>query len=74
MKESETIMEGTGEEVSDYANAHPTERFRLIASSQKGTAKASTSRIDEALEIIEQFRDKIPVLPPEAYSTESLYD
>jgi len=70
-----TILEGTGAEVSEYAKAHPKERFRLVAVPRKaGQQGRPESRIEEALEVIEALRDKIPVLPPRAFSTDSLYE
>jgi hypothetical protein len=68
-------VEGTGEEIAKYAKAHPKERFVLTAvADEKVVRRPDRAKWDEAMKIIESFRGKLPILPLDATSTDSLYD
>ena len=69
-------IEGTGAEISKYAGDHPSERFLLVAvpSAVKPLPLFDQAKWDATMARIESYRDKFPVLPDEAYSTDSLYD
>jgi CO dehydrogenase/acetyl-CoA synthase gamma subunit (corrinoid Fe-S protein) len=68
-------LEGTGEEIAKYAKAHPRDRFVLTAVSvRKSARRQDQEKWAEAMKIIESFRGKLPILPLDATSTDSLYD
>jgi len=71
---SRKIMEGTGKEISEYAKAHPGERFVLSETASNAPATFDELKWDNAMKVIRSFRGKFRVLPDEASSTESLYD
>jgi hypothetical protein len=72
---SRKAIEGTGEEISQYASAHPKERFLLTVISGAAQPPAfNAAKWDKAMKIIASFKGKLPVLPPEALSTDALYD
>jgi len=58
-----------GVDLGDYAANLLEEAAHLAA----GAKKLSLEQLDKALEEIAQFSDKIPSLPDEAFSRESLY-
>ena len=61
------VFEGTGEEVAEYAHAHPAERFRLIPSDLYKTEEALSEKAwDDLMETIHSFKGKLPVLPDDA--------
>ena len=68
-------IEGTGAESSAYTSEYSSERFRLVAldglEGRKGFDKA---KWEESLRIIESLRGKLPSLPDDAFTTDSLYD
>ena len=70
-----TSIRGTGAEISIYVNEHPTEEFLLVPVAQHREGnKFDQAKWDETMRLIESFRGKFPVLPDEAFSTESLCD
>jgi hypothetical protein len=58
-----------GVDLDDYAANLLAEAAQVGA----GSKKLSLEQLDKALEEIAQFSDKIPSLPDEAFSRESLY-
>jgi len=66
-----TAIQGTGEEICQYASKHPAERFYLISMSPGGEAVSIDPQV---LARIEARRGKYPVLPDEALTTDSLYE
>jgi len=71
-------MEGSGEEIAQYARSHPERRFRLsvveeapMERPQRGLGSESW---EEVMEFIHSLKGKMGSLPLEATSTEALYD
>ncbi|HEV2992536.1 MAG TPA: hypothetical protein VG759_29155 [Candidatus Angelobacter sp.] len=58
-----------GVDLGDYAGNLLEEAARLAA----GPKKLSLEQLDKTLQEMAQFSDKIPSLPDEAFSRESLY-
>lgn len=67
-------MQGTGQEIAKYAEAHPSERFEQSALSPDQAEKFDRKKWEEALALIAVYSRNYPVLPPEAFSTESYYE
>lgn len=69
-----TVMQGTGQEIAEYASAHPSERFELSALPTERAAMFDRKKYEEALALIAVYSRDYPVLPPEAFTTESYYE
>jgi hypothetical protein len=68
-------IEGTGEEIAKYVQAHPKERFVLTSvPGREFVRRKDREKWAEAMKIIESFRGKLPILTLDATSTDSLYD
>ena len=70
------IIEGTGEEITKYTREHPRDRFQLIVLSQAETIKhgPGSEGWEKMMRVIHSFKGKLPILPPDATTTESLYE
>lgn len=69
-----TVMRGTGKEIAGYVEAHPDECFELFQVAPLPKRKFDQKKWEETLARIEIYGKNFPVLPPEALSTDSLYD
>lgn len=73
----ERMIEGTGEEIAKYTQAHPADRFQLIVLSeeeQKAYGPGSPGW-ESMMEFIHSLKGKVRItLPLDATSTEALYD
>lgn len=76
-----TLMEGTAEELVPYLTQHPRERFRLVAlapadeaAAQHFFVTASPEEFERAFDALGRGKERLPVLPPEAFERESLYE
>ena len=77
-KVSNRILEGAGNEVAEFAQQHRDDRFQLIALSDEPVEQMRRGEPDaetwhEVMRVIHSFRGKLPILPLDATSTESLY-
>ncbi len=76
---SHRIIEGTGEEIAQYTQQHPKERFQLITVDvQKADPRKRGGPDSRTWKEIQEFKHslkgKMGALPLEATSTEALYD
>lgn len=76
---SHRVIEGTGAEVAEFAKQHPSDRFKLIhvngdASESENWAGPDTETWDKTFAFSHSYKGRLPVLPPDATLTESLYD
>jgi len=65
-------------EVAEFARQHPDGRFQLISLSEESTEPLTRGGPDAetweaVMEVIHSFRGRLPILPMDATSTESLY-
>ncbi len=75
------VIEGTGEEIAKYTQAHPHERFQLIVlegDTQERATQAWTgpdeATIAEVAIYKQSLKGKMGVLPIASTSTEAMYD
>lgn len=72
----ERIIQGTGEEIAKYAQEHPRDHFQLIVLSQDEPKQhgPGSEGWEKMMRVIHSFKGKLPTLPPDATTTESLYE
>jgi len=76
------MIEGSGEEIAKYAQAHPRDRFQLIVLSQENPKPIASKRRSgpdqktrqHLIEFKRSLKGKMGALPLDATSTEALYD
>lgn len=74
---SKRIIEGTGEEIAEFAQQHPRDRFQLIVLSEPDQVQQhgpGSPGWEEMMQFIHSLKGKMGNLPLEATSTEALYD
>lgn len=74
---SSIIIEGTGEEIAEFAQQHPQDRFQLIVLPQMEPPRQrgpGSQSWEELMLFIHSLKGKTGSLPLEATSTDALYD
>ncbi len=76
---SQRVIEGTGEDIAEFVQRRPQERFKLVLLESPSDRAPKWGGPDpetwnEVMAFIHSYKGKLPVLPMNAASTESLYD